>query len=95
MELSRYLVELERPAEGWADLPAATAGARAAAAALRAEGVPVRFLRSVYVPEEETCFFLYEAPSRAAAREAAGRTAVVALVREADRLGQRAREEST
>jgi hypothetical protein len=37
--------------------------AREAVAALRAEGTHVRFLRSIYLPEEETCFFLYRASS--------------------------------
>jgi hypothetical protein len=40
---------------------------------MRREGVPVRFLRSIYVPEEDTCFCLYEAPSVDAVRQAAGR----------------------
>lgn len=90
MELRRYLVELERPAEGWRGLQKAAASARAIATAMREEGVPVRFLRSIFVPEDEACFLLYEAPSGEAAREAAGRTAAVASVREVDRLaGQR------
>lgn len=28
---------------------------------MTAEGTPVRFLRSIFVPEDESCFFLYEA----------------------------------
>jgi hypothetical protein len=75
MELNRYLVELERPEEGWARLQQTAADARAAAAALRAEGVPVRFLRSVFVPEDDACFLLYEGPSPRAVREAAERSA--------------------
>jgi hypothetical protein len=34
-----------------------------AAAALAAEGTPVRLVRQIHVPDEETCFFLFEAPS--------------------------------
>jgi len=34
-------------------------------------GTPVRFLRSIYVAEDETCFFLYAAESDAVVREAA------------------------
>ena len=50
--------------------------AREAAAALTAEGTRVRFLRSIYVPEDETCFFLYRAGSIDAVREAARRAAL-------------------
>lgn len=80
MELQRYLVELERPEEGWARLPQTVATARETAATLRAEGVPVRFLRSVYVPEDDTCFFLYEGPSPGAVLEGARRFAAAARV---------------
>jgi hypothetical protein len=40
---------------------------------MSAEGTPVRFLRSVFVPEDESCFFLYEGPSAEVVRDAAGR----------------------
>ncbi len=33
-------------------------------------GAPVRFLGAVVVPEDETCFCLYQAPSAGAVREA-------------------------
>ena len=49
--------------------------AREAAATLTAEGTRVRFLRSIYVPEDETCFLL-SAGSIDAAREAARRAAL-------------------
>ena len=42
-----------------------------ASEALTREGTPVRYLRSIFVPEDETCFFLYEADSADAVREAA------------------------
>lgn len=48
--------------------------ARRAAEELALQGIPVRYLRSIFVPEDETCFLLYEADSadlvRAAARRA-------------------------
>ncbi len=47
---------------------------RLAAEELTREGTPVRYLRSIFVPEDETCFFLYEAGSAAAVREAARRS---------------------
>jgi hypothetical protein len=40
---------------------------------MRREGTRVRFLRSVYVPEDDACFQLYEAASAEAVREAAER----------------------
>jgi hypothetical protein len=30
---------------------------------MRAEGTAIRFLRSIYVPEDDRCFFLYEGDS--------------------------------
>lgn len=71
MNVSRYLVELRRPDEGWTELRAAADQARRAAAEMRAAGVPVRFLRSVYVPEDDACFFLFEGPSAADVARAA------------------------
>lgn len=73
MELERYLVELERPTAGWGGIQEAAARAREAAGELRGDGLPVRFLRSVYVPEDDTCFFLYEGPSREAVQLAVQR----------------------
>jgi Protein of unknown function (DUF4242) len=45
--------------------------ARRAAERLTHEGTPVRHLRSIFVPEDETCFFLFEADDADAAQEAA------------------------
>jgi Protein of unknown function (DUF4242) len=44
-----------------------------AADQLRAEGILVRLLRSIFVPEDETCFYLFQAQSSDAVREAATR----------------------
>lgn len=71
--LARYTVELKRPHGGWSGIEAATARARGVAEEIRAEGTPVRFLRSVFVPEDESCFFLYEGPSADTVRDAAVR----------------------
>ncbi len=46
---------------------------RLAAHELTAEGTPVRFVRSLYVPEDETCFLLIEAASADVVREAVRR----------------------
>ena len=45
--------------------------ARAAAEEQSAKGVSVRYVRSISVPEEQTWFVFYDAPSREAARETA------------------------
>lgn len=51
------------------DAPEIAARAHRAAAELSREGTAVRFIRSLYVPEDETCFHIFEAPSA----EAVGR----------------------
>ena len=50
-----------------------TAGARAAAQAMTRIGAPVRYVGSIFVPEDETCFHLLEAPSADVIRRAGGR----------------------
>ena len=50
--------------------------ARRAAAALTAEGRSVRLVRSIFVPEDETCFLLVEADTAEIAHEAATRAEV-------------------
>jgi hypothetical protein len=54
-------------------LASAAARARAAADELAGEGVAVRHLRSIFVPEDETCFMLYDGPSAAAVEDAVAR----------------------
>jgi hypothetical protein len=50
--------------------------AQRAAADLTAAGMPVRFLRSIFVPADETCLFLFEAASIDVVREVAHRAAL-------------------
>jgi hypothetical protein len=52
--------------------PAAPGAADAALAADQASGPggPVRLLGAIFVPDEETCFWLYQAPSAGADRAA-------------------------
>ena len=47
-----------------------------AAEQLAGEGASVRYVRAIFVPEDETCFFLFEAPSAALAGEASRRAAI-------------------
>jgi hypothetical protein len=71
--LRYYTIELTRSAHGWRRLQELAAHARQASEQMRLEGVRVRFLRFVYVPEEEACFYLFRATSEEAVREAARR----------------------
>lgn len=73
MQLARYTVELRLPRGERADIRNATARARQASIELRREGKQIRFLRSIYVPEDGACFFLYEGSSAQAVRAAAHR----------------------
>ena len=71
--MAEYLVELY-VAQG--DVHAArlhAERAERAGADLTREGHPVRCLRSIFVPEDETCFLLYEAPSADLVAEAVQR----------------------
>jgi Protein of unknown function (DUF4242) len=47
-----------------------------AAVELAAAGTPVRFVRSIFVPADETCLFLFEAESIDAVREVAHHAAL-------------------
>ena len=45
--------------------------ARSAAALARLGGAPLTFLRSIYLPSDELCFLVFEAPSAASVARAA------------------------
>jgi aminoglycoside phosphotransferase (APT) family kinase protein len=47
-----------------------------AAEEMSREGTPVAYVRSIFAPEDETCFYLYEAGSAEVVREAARRAAL-------------------
>ena len=84
-----HLVELRRPEDGWHDLESFAARARSAAEQVNSDGTPVRFLRSIFIPDAETCFHLFEGTADAA-RE------VAALAKLAvERLGQPIELETT
>ena len=71
--LAYHTFQLARPAAGGSRLSQLNARARAACDELSRQGTRVRFLRSIFVPEDEACFHLYEAVSADAVREAARR----------------------
>jgi hypothetical protein len=66
--MAEFLVEVYL-----ADHSTARAARRAAQATDAPAGASARCLRSIVVPEDETCFLLYEAPSAEAVLEAVRR----------------------
>jgi len=71
--MGRFLVELYLSKSAERDVAAATSRARAAAAEAEEDDLPIECLRSIFVPEEETWFLLYDAPTTAAVRRAVER----------------------
>ena len=71
--MAEFLFELYASRTEPGAVEAGAERARRAAEELTWEGTPVRFLRTMFVPEEETCFYLYEAASADDVREAARR----------------------
>ena len=74
--MAEFLVELYVPRSEGEAVEEGASRARRAAEVLTLEGTPVQFLRSIFVPEDETCFFLYKAASSDAVRTAAQRAAL-------------------
>jgi hypothetical protein len=74
--MREFIGEQYLPAE---DAEAAAHRARAARAAadqLRREGTAVHYVRSIFIPEDETCIHLYRADSIDAVRAAAARSSL-------------------
>lgn len=71
--MGRYLAELYLPKGAASEVASATARARAAAGRADDKDTPVRCLRSIFVPEDETWFLLYDGPTAAAVRRAVDR----------------------
>src|SRR5262245_19008355 len=65
----RYLIEAYLARGNERELAETARRARAAAEGLKGYGGPVRYVGSIFLPQEETCFYLYEAPSAEAVRE--------------------------
>jgi hypothetical protein len=61
--VTQYLVEAYTPKRDRKDLAAIVAQVRRQAARMRRDGIEVRYLRPIFVPEDETCFHLFEAAS--------------------------------
>lgn len=74
--MPEFLVEFYASSSAGAALEHGAEQASIIAAELTREGTPVRYVRSIFVPEDETCFFLYESVSAENVREAACRAGV-------------------
>lgn len=64
-----YMVERELPGITMEQLAAAQRAAIAASERFSAAGLPVRYLRSTFVPEDARCLCLFEAPDPVSVRE--------------------------
>ena len=73
--MPHYLMELYMARASRVPLEAARR-ARQSASAMNREGVRVRYLRSIFVPEDEICFLLFDAASPELVGEAGRRAAL-------------------
>ena len=74
--VKQFLVEVFVPRSEADALAAAEQRAREAARRLSENAAEIRYVRATYVPEDETCFHVYEAVSADAVGEAARRAAL-------------------
>jgi len=68
-----YLLEVYLPRSRAHEVRATECRARAAAEELSREGVPIRYVRTTYLPDDEMCFHLLEAASAEVVVEAGRR----------------------
>ena len=73
--MAGYLVERYLPGLSPADVHAAIRRMTAVAEEMAAEGIPIRYVTSAFIPEEDACFCQFEAPSREAVAAASERAA--------------------
>lgn len=62
--MPNYLVERYLPGLTAADVHAAIRRTTGVAEEMAADGIPIRYLTSAFIAEEEACFCQFEAPSR-------------------------------
>jgi hypothetical protein len=74
--MAEFLADLYVPKTGGAAVEAIASRTRLAADELSAEGTPIRYVRSIFVPDDETCFFLFEADTVDAVYDSAARAGV-------------------
>jgi hypothetical protein len=66
---ARYLVESYLPRHELLVRARTVDRVRSAARAVSVQGTPVRHLRSIFIPDDESCFHLFEGPSAEAIEE--------------------------
>jgi hypothetical protein len=71
-----YLAEAYIAGPRASELGAHERRARAAAKELRRQGTPIRFVRSIFVPADEICFYVFEAVTAEAVGAACDRAAL-------------------
>jgi len=71
--MAEFLLEVYAAQSDSQGVDAAARRARAAAQALASEGPEVRYVRCIFVPDDETCFYVYEADSVETVHEVARR----------------------
>jgi hypothetical protein len=69
MSPAHYLLESYLPKHELATRAQTVARVRRAARAVSAQGTPVRYLRSIFIPVDESCFHLFEGASAEAVEE--------------------------
>lgn len=77
MTARSFVVEVYAPCNR-KDLDDLVARARSAARAMTLEGTSVRYRRSIAIPEDDTCFHVFEGPSAEAVDEVSRRAALAA-----------------
>jgi len=76
MTVPTFLVEAYVPRSGARDAQAMARDARAGAEALTREGTPISYIRATSLPEDETCFHVFEATSWEAVAEVCRRAGI-------------------
>ena len=71
-----YVVEVYLPQARARDAQITARRARAAAEELALDGLPIRYLRTTFLPDDETCFHFFEASSLDVIEQAIGRAAL-------------------
>lgn len=76
--MAEFLIETYVSRENAAAVESGAKRAHRAAEEMSREGAEVTYLRSIFAPQDETCFYLYEAGSAEVVQEAARRASLPA-----------------